>query len=630
MSCTQMFESLEPRRLLNAIPVAVADASASSILFNSASLYGPQHLVDGSGFSGAPPNFTDADMDGFPEHSTNPDGDMWVSSGGLANQQFVRFSFDQTYALDSLRLWNGNEITPSTMVDQSDRGVQTAYLWYSNDLVAPSVSGSTGGASPGTGWAQAGSALFNFGKAPPSPLYDGETVNLGGIEARHFLIDIELNYGDNTPGFGELVALSEAQFFGVANAAPTADAGGPYMISEGQSLALDASGSDDPDDDELTYSWDVNGDDVFGDASGATPTLSWAQLEALGIDGGNPPGSYDMRVKVDDGQDHEASALTSLSVSNVVATPSVSGPTAGIRQQALTFNGSFSDPSTLDTHEVAWDFGDGMIIALHSSTDTDALTPTHTYTSSGTFLVTFSVRDDDDTTVISASMSVTVSDMDIIDGNLIIGGTTGNDSIVITPVAGVAGEINVLIGGSSSSFTPTGRIIILCGPGDDKVNVASIIGLPMFIRGGAGDDTLKGAGGADIILGGIGNDRLMGADGRDLLIGGDGADRIRGDQADDILIAGTTAHDSDPAALGAISAEWTSSRTYAERVNNLRDGSGTATRSNGSIFLSVGVTVFNDGDADSLSGNAGTDWFIFDDVTDVVTDISVSEFGDLL
>ena len=55
-------------------------------------------------------------------------------------------------------------------------------------------------------------------------------------------------------------------------------------------LALDASHTADPDGDPLTYSWDINGDGVFGDATGAKPTLTWAQLEALGIVNG--PSSF--------------------------------------------------------------------------------------------------------------------------------------------------------------------------------------------------------------------------------------------------------------------------------------------------------------------------------------------------
>src|SRR5262249_6361352 len=44
-----------------------------------------------------------------------------------------------------------------------------------------------------------------------------------------------------------------------SNSPPVANAGGAYAITEGDGLLLDASGSTDPDRDELTYSWDVNG-----------------------------------------------------------------------------------------------------------------------------------------------------------------------------------------------------------------------------------------------------------------------------------------------------------------------------------------------------------------------------------
>jgi hypothetical protein len=50
------------------------------------------------------------------------------------------------------------------------------------------------------------------------------------------------------------------------NAAPTADAGGPYSVDEGSTLVLDGSGSTDPDaDDVLTYEWDLDGDGLFGE-----------------------------------------------------------------------------------------------------------------------------------------------------------------------------------------------------------------------------------------------------------------------------------------------------------------------------------------------------------------------------
>ena len=74
-------------------------------------------------------------------------------------------------------------------------------------------------------------------------------------------------------------------------------AGGPYTISEGDPLTLQGSATD-RDGDPITYSWDVNGDGDFGDASGANPTLSWAKLQSLGISDG--PAAFKVRVKATD------------------------------------------------------------------------------------------------------------------------------------------------------------------------------------------------------------------------------------------------------------------------------------------------------------------------------------------
>ncbi len=98
------------------------------------------------------------------------------------------------------------------------------------------------------------------------------------------------------------------------NQPPTADAGGPYEILVGQSLTLDGSASSDPDNDPLTYSWDVNGDGNFGDAAGVSPTLSWSQLNALGI---VDPGTYTVRLVVVDGRGGDGVDFATLTVNGV-------------------------------------------------------------------------------------------------------------------------------------------------------------------------------------------------------------------------------------------------------------------------------------------------------------------------
>ena len=75
---------------------------------------------------------------------------------------------------------------------------------------------------------------------------------------------------------------------------PVANPGGPYSIVAGSSLALDGSASFDPDGSINFYTWDVNGDGVYGDATGATPTVPWPVMAGL------LPGEHAIRLRVRD------------------------------------------------------------------------------------------------------------------------------------------------------------------------------------------------------------------------------------------------------------------------------------------------------------------------------------------
>ena len=95
------------------------------------------------------------------------------------------------------------------------------------------------------------------------------------------------------------------------NSAPSADAGGPYTIAEGNDLVLNGSASSDPDGDTLTYSWDLDNDLSYGDATDVSPTVDWATLQTFGITG---TGSYTVGLQVDDGNSHTDVDTASLSV----------------------------------------------------------------------------------------------------------------------------------------------------------------------------------------------------------------------------------------------------------------------------------------------------------------------------
>jgi CSLREA domain-containing protein len=167
-------------------------------------------------------------------------------------------------------------------------------------------------------------------------------------------------------------------------------AGGPYTISEGEGLTLSAvvtSGK------PADFSWDINGDGVFGDAIGPNPTLSWAQLQALGIVDG--PSRFEVRVRAKDsgGQD-VSSAATSLTVNDLAPTLTLSGAGSSDEGSPYSLNLASADPGTdtIDHWTITW--GDG-------ATETVSGNPssvTHTYVDGpNSYTITASATDEDGT-----------------------------------------------------------------------------------------------------------------------------------------------------------------------------------------------------------------------------------------
>jgi Ca2+-binding RTX toxin-like protein len=221
------------------------------------------------------------------------------------------------------------------------------------------------------------------------------------------------------------------------------------------------------------------------------------------------------------------------------------------------------------------------------------------------------------------------SQIDWITGNALdnrLAGGPGNDVYWFdtdSPLGSDTVEESVGGGIDTLNFSQTSTRSVLVRLGV-AAPTAQVVNANLTLRLSPGQTIEKVIGGAlaDILVGNDLANTLQGGGGRDLLIGGLGSDLLFGESADDILIGGTTAHDNDDVALLAILAEWNSGADYPTRTTSLRSGAG-------GVQLAAGITVFDDGSADGLTGGADQDW-LFKALNDVFSDPQMGELVEAL
>jgi autotransporter-associated beta strand protein len=189
-----------------------------------------------------------------------------------------------------------------------------------------------------------------------------------------------------------------------------------------------------------------------------------------------------------------------------------------------------------------------------------------------------------------------------------IGGTAGNDNIVVTQSGG---NLVVTYYAANGVTVLSRQAVALAGVtevrawGRDGNDVIDLSGLSLraFIHGGAGDDVLTGGAGDDLILGEAGNDVLSGGAGNDLLVGGFGSDRIQGGAGNDVLVAGEVAATLTRNDLNLARAAWAADKTYDSGADDALD-----------------EALITDSSYDQLTGASGADLF-FVSLGDKVTDL---------
>jgi hypothetical protein len=183
------------------------------------------------------------------------------------------------------------------------------------------------------------------------------------------------------------------------NAAPTANAGGPYSVDEGSTVIVSATGND-PNGDTLSYAWDLDDNGSF-ETPGQAVTFS-----ASGLDG---PSAHTVKVKVTDGGGLTGVSSATVNVVNVAPSATFAATPSSVFA-GFSFTLSLTspiDPSPADVaagFEYAFDCGSGYGAFGTSSTKK---CPT---SNTGVLTVGAKIRDKDgDVHEYTATVGVTVT-----------------------------------------------------------------------------------------------------------------------------------------------------------------------------------------------------------------------------
>ncbi|KYK29231.1 hypothetical protein AYK20_05965 [Thermoplasmatales archaeon SG8-52-1] len=172
------------------------------------------------------------------------------------------------------------------------------------------------------------------------------------------------------------------------NSPPVADAGGPYEGYEGTSLSLDASGSFDPDGDNLIYNWDLDADGFVEFREWFdSPYLEWTWYDDY-------HGTVTVFVIDDHGIMDSDTALVDIYniAPEITSLEGLSNDPISIGA-TVELTSDFTDPGTLDTHIAEIDWGDDTI--SEGIIDDYVVTSSHSYEEAGVYTVKITVTDDD-------------------------------------------------------------------------------------------------------------------------------------------------------------------------------------------------------------------------------------------
>jgi hypothetical protein len=168
-----------------------------------------------------------------------------------------------------------------------------------------------------------------------------------------------------------------------SNAAPNADANGPYSGYIDISILFDGSDSTDPDGSIVGYRWDFENDGTYDTSWLSTSTTTHIYIDV---------GTYTTKLEVKDNYgltDTDTATVTVNESSRELYTPvsDANGPYVKLTFQNIIFDGSGSYDTDGTIENYTWNFGD--------ETTGYGIEPVHSYNTSGIFTITLTVTDND-------------------------------------------------------------------------------------------------------------------------------------------------------------------------------------------------------------------------------------------
>ncbi|HEX6292918.1 MAG TPA: PKD domain-containing protein [Herpetosiphonaceae bacterium] len=286
-------------------------------------------------------------------------------------------------------LYNYSDMTGSTLFGAPDNGTWTVV--YDSTIVDArwgllTWNGMTPGDSQLTVTAASSADGITFG--PPQTVNNGDDL----IVADGQYLKIGVAFARASSGESPILydlTLNAAP----PNSPPTADAGGPYTVTEGSSIRLDATASD-PDGNTLTFAWSPA---VKTEFRLDDPTIEDPMLFGIDDITDDP-----LTLLVTDPYDASATGTALVTVRNANPVVTINGPASGSIfpvNTPINFAGSFTDAGILDTHTGQWTFdGVSKPATIINANGSGTANTSYSFATPGVYRVKLTVTDDDNGT----------------------------------------------------------------------------------------------------------------------------------------------------------------------------------------------------------------------------------------